>query len=237
MITYNELYDLVKHNSDRPKIDAAILYGLMVGRLDPRNHSIGDVRYRQCYNPPSREDMILHIANHILGADGVESGELPNGEYLDYCNAGDTYNATLCYHHGEYDIASCGDIYEDIENTLCEEIDDPKIWALYEVLTDNGDDIKAYDIIHDYDTTYTANGAEYLVLTETERDEAFREACESYLDDCCDIPENIRYYIDIDKYCDDVAMSDGHGHVLSPYDGCEYESIQEENYYYIYRIN
>jgi hypothetical protein len=38
-----------------------------------------------------------------------------------------------------------------------------------------------------------------------------------------DVPSNLRYYFDEDRYIDDVLRYDGRGHLLSSYDGSEEE--------------
>lgn len=53
---------------------------------------------------------------------GVESIDLPNGETLEYLNAGDTYTATLCQIDGGDCFVSCwGDEYERAEREHEEE--------------------------------------------------------------------------------------------------------------------
>ncbi len=42
---------------------------------------------------------------------------------------------------------------------------------------------------------------------------------------------------DFDHFVDDAVLSDGRGHFLSSYDGCEHEVNIKGNYYYIYRTN
>jgi hypothetical protein len=42
---------------------------------------------------------------------------------------------------------------------------------------------------------------------------------------------------DFDHFVDDAVLSDGRGHFLSSYDGCEHEVNIKNNYYYIYRTN
>lgn len=79
---------------------------------------------------------------------------------------------------------------------------------------------------------------EYLVLTDEEADEKWDEMLDSYIDDCLEIPDNVRKYFNEDKWKDDARM-DGRGHAISSYDGNETREYDEDtgDVYYIYRIN
>lgn len=79
---------------------------------------------------------------------------------------------------------------------------------------------------------------EYLVLTDDEADEKWDEELDRYIEDCLDIPENLRFYFDDEKWKSDAKM-DGRGHALSGYDGNENEVTDElsGDVYYIYRTN
>lgn len=83
-------------------------------------------------------------------------------------------------------------------------------------------------INNDYQKYYTFNDHEYLVLTDAEADELAEEYCREYLDEALDVPDNLRSYIDYEKYAIDVIEIDGRGHVLSSYDGVEYEVCLRE---------
>lgn len=78
---------------------------------------------------------------------------------------------------------------------------------------------------------------EYRVLTESEREEAAKEALQSYIDECLEIPAHIRPYFDEERWMRDALMSDGYGHTLSPYDGDEHEAQIDGEWFYIYRVN
>lgn len=87
-----------------------------------------------------------------------------------------------------------------------------------------------------YDECVFESGrGEYLVLTESERDERWDDCLEQYLDDGCvdgaDSP-----YFDRERWKNDARM-DGAGHALSSYDGSEYECKVGDEWYYIYRTN
>lgn len=85
---------------------------------------------------------------------------------------------------------------------------------------------------------YEADGAEYLVLTDSEADEKWDEYMDSYIDECVldELPENYRQYFDSEKFKKDCSY-DGRGHSLASYDGCEEVETYEGTNYYIYRIN
>ena len=84
-----------------------------------------------------------------------------------------------------------------------------------------------------YGDGFEYEGAEYLVLTDEEADEAFSEAVESYVDDCMDIPSNIRPYFDMEAFKNDVEATDGRGRFLASYDGEE----RQFGRFFIYRTN
>jgi len=77
---------------------------------------------------------------------------------------------------------------------------------------------------------------EYAVMTDSEADKAWDEALDSYIDECLDIPENVRHYFDEEKWKDDARI-DGRGHSLNHYDGGEDEANINDVDYYIYRRN
>ncbi len=85
---------------------------------------------------------------------------------------------------------------------------------------------------------YTADSGQYMVLTDSEADQAEDDSFDSYLDDCVlpDLPETAREYFDRDSWKED-AKADGRGHAISGYDGEEREVLIEGEWLYIYRIN
>lgn len=79
---------------------------------------------------------------------------------------------------------------------------------------------------------------EYRVLTDSEADEAFKEALESYEDDMMhDWPETARSYFDSERWQRDVRLGDGRGPTLAGYDGAEEEEQIDGEWYFIYRTN
>lgn len=93
-------------------------------------------------------------------------------------------------------------------------------------------------ITNSYDNTYNYSNQEYLVLTDEEADEEEDRQLDNYIEECvlCEIPNNLRGYFDDEAFKKDAKM-DGRGHILSTYDGCEYEEEVNDTYYYIYRMN
>jgi len=51
------------------------------------------------------------------------------------------------------------------------------------------------------------------------------------------IPENLRCYVDVEQWVDDVLRNDGAGNVIASYDGDEREITINGKTHYIYRIN
>jgi hypothetical protein len=113
---------------------------------------------------------------------------------------------------------------------------------------DDDDDIKPLLLVAEFGTCYLdavpvgyddcvfeANGQEWLVCDDDERESRWDDCLESYLDDGCvegaDSP-----YFNREAWKRDARM-DGAGHALSPYDGNEYECTIGGNWYYIYRLN
>lgn len=48
----------------------------------------------------------------------LESARLPDGEWLEYFNAGDPYEATICRYRGRWIVASWGDVVEAAKKRL-----------------------------------------------------------------------------------------------------------------------
>jgi hypothetical protein len=88
-----------------------------------------------------------------------------------------------------------------------------------------------------YDSyVFQVGKAEYLVLTEDERDSRWDDYLDSCLDDGGMVPGADSPYFDRDRWKDDARM-DGAGQALSSYDGNQYEFSGFGNWFYIYRTN
>lgn len=90
------------------------------GKLDPRTVEQTDKWVRRGHSNPSEIEQRLHAADVLLGTHGVEVLDSNREDFwrhapeVYYCNAGDTYAATLCYEpaYDRVTIASWGDMLE-----------------------------------------------------------------------------------------------------------------------------
>lgn len=84
---------------------------------------------------------------------------------------------------------------------------------------------------------FNVDGEEWWVMSDAEADSAAGQSLDSYIDDIImeQLPEGLRSYFDADKFKRDAILSDGRAHVLSTYDGHEYEYRINGEWYYIYR--
>ena len=115
------------------------------------------------------------------------------------------------------------------EETTEEEQEEQRAEAIKEV-TDELD-----SIVETFPNNFRYYNEDYLVLTDDEADEEEDERLNNYIDECLEIPDNIRPYFDEEAWKRDARM-DGRGHIISSYDGCEYEETVEGTTYYIYRV-
>jgi hypothetical protein len=131
--------------------------------------------------------------------------------------------------------------------------------ALMEVLG-----CKYNDVSVEWENNYAAEGKEFIVLTEEEREEAVKEyieqsvwafspsflACETELPEevfeaLCEKCESgndailrlIEKTCGIEEFIESAVSADGHAHFLNTYDGTEDETEIEGEIYYIYRTN
>jgi hypothetical protein len=76
---------------------------------------------RSCYNMPLPGDRRMAAIDETLGTHGVEAifradAGFSEAPLLTYCNAGDTYAATIVRHWGgTYAVACWGDVVESLE--------------------------------------------------------------------------------------------------------------------------
>lgn len=118
------------------------------------------------------------------------------------------------------------------------EIDDEKILALAQHLEIARDDEDILTISDAGDNRYQYGHREYLVLTDSEADDAWDKELENYIEECIlpELPEHLQSYFDNEAWKRDARI-DGRGHSLSPYDSNEYDATVEGTDYYIYRLN
>ena len=115
--------------------------------------------------------------------------------------------------------------------------DSARLAAVAEV--DGEDNALAYELTtggyYGYGNVVEVGNREYVVMDDEQADSARDEALDSYLDDGCvegaDSP-----YFDREAWKSD-ARHDGRGHILSSWDGTEYEHQINGEYLYVYRIN
>jgi hypothetical protein len=116
---------------------------------------------------------------------------------------------------------------------------DPKLLALADVLSASP--------LHISECRYGDNQfessedpGEYLVLTDSERTEAWEQSLDSYIDECIldggEFPEAYKQYFDREAWKRD-ARHDGAGHSLASYDGEERGATIDGETYYVYRVN
>ena len=91
------------------------------------------------------------------------------------------------------------------------------------------------NIVEGRSNMFSYYNEDYYVLTDSEAGEEEDRQLNNYIDECLEIPDNIRPYFDEEKWKRDARM-DGRGHIISSYDGCEYEETVEGTTYYIYRV-
>lgn len=122
-----------------------------------------------------------------------------------------------------------------------QDIDEAKIAFLAEHVGCGVEDVEPTK--WDPDCAFEAEGGEYLVLSDEEREERWGESLQNYLDECIlpELPEDFRFYFDEEAWKRD-ARNDGCGHCLATYDGNENEELVEledgsKVWVYIYRTN
>jgi len=92
----------------------------MTSESDPRDYTTVQRWLAQCYNEPSRLELIMEAINELLDTYGVEAirGRYVDGYYQDiqavYCNTGDTYDMTILLDHEteRFHVTSFGDWVE-----------------------------------------------------------------------------------------------------------------------------
>lgn len=93
--------------ANRSELEVAISTG---------KYPVTDSWYRKCFSPMQFQTAKLSIASEITECHGVEyipAGHSEKSPAIEYCNAGDTYAATLMYVSGRgYKVGCCGDIVE-----------------------------------------------------------------------------------------------------------------------------
>ena len=100
------------------------------------------------------------------------------------------------------------------------EIEKEKQEALNEAINDFRNELD--NIVEGYNNNmFSYYNEDYLVLTDEEADEEEDERLDNYIDECLEIPDNIRPYFDEEKWKRDARMD---------------EETVEGTTYYIYRV-
>lgn len=113
------------------------------------------------------------------------------------------------------------------------------VYRPYPVGEDGHEVEETDETTYGYGQGYSVDGAEYVVLTDTERDRAIHNAVESYIDDCAlpEIPEHLRSYFDYEKFRRDVDFAGEGDGMISPYDGACHEGQIDGEWFYIVRVS
>lgn len=80
---------------------------------------------------------------------------------------------------------------------------------------------------------------DYMILTDDEADDMYNDYLDNYIEECIldQIPDNLRFYFDDDRFKNDCKLEGGRGYALASYDGHEHEYYYNGTTYYIYRLN
>lgn len=116
---------------------------------------------------------------------------------------------------------------------------DEKQWAMFAYYEFDPYHIEDVDNLDIGDDEIQIGNKRYFCLTDDEADWKADEYLDDYIDDCIlsQLPNNLRYYFDSEKFKNDVLNYDGRGQQLASYDGCENEFTVNKTTYYIYRID
>lgn len=110
----------IENRLDVDRDTAKRIRGLMDGSIDPETSKAVQRWIGQCFNKPSKNEMIMCAINEAYETYGVEAIE---GEWIDnyhmniqavYCNTGDAYCDTvlLCHKRDRFMITSWGGYVE-----------------------------------------------------------------------------------------------------------------------------
>ena len=139
-----------------------------------------------------------------------------------------------------YYIANREDYDTDEEyNEAQTELDEEKEQAMNDAVQEIADELDSIREVSYSDNTFEYGSEEYEVLTDSEADDRMEEELDNYIEECI-YPEikdeHLRNYFDEEAWKSDARM-DGRGHIISRYDGCEYEEKVNDTWYYIFRQN
>lgn len=150
-----------------------------------------------------------------------------------------------CEYNGVYYV---GVTQKEIEEKLKEFFEsnneeDSKAHEEFEEWLDENTTLLEDEFENSYDDYYSYGNQEYLVLTDSEADDAAYNSVMSIWEDCYltkEVRQQLGFlenYIDLEAATEDAIKADGRGHTLASYDRKENEEKVNETYYYIYRTN
>ena len=113
--------NLLNSFKNMTKENALLIVQLANGSIsDNKFETLVSKRVDECYNRPSDVQLTMYAINKILGTYGVEGfgyysqNDIYSVDFAHYCNAGDTYLATICHDpENGYTINDWGSIYEN----------------------------------------------------------------------------------------------------------------------------
>lgn len=79
-----------------------------------RHHPVAQQRIQECYNPPKKYDVRMHVLDAIAETCGVEGTETNEG-WIDYLNTGEMYAPTIIHFQNRYYVSSLGDFIESLQ--------------------------------------------------------------------------------------------------------------------------
>ena len=144
---------------------------------------------------------------------------------------------TLCTLY--YDDGIDGDTFDGLVDYLvdcdCDDLDDQRCLVALAYCRGEGDKIGPYDVAVEYGDVISVGSADYRVLDENERDVAWDESLENYLDEC--VKGSDGPYYDRESWKHDARI-DGAGQSLACYDSEENEyRTDSDNWWFLYRVN
>lgn len=153
---------------------------------------------------------------------------------LDYCEYNEIYYAGVTQEEIEEKLE------EFLENNNRE---DTKAHEEFQEWLDENTTLLEDEFENSYDDYYSYGNQEYLVLTDSEANDAAYNSVMSIWEDCYltkEVKQQLGFlenYIDLAAATEDAIKADGRGHTLASYDGHEYYKEVDGEIYYIYRIN
>ena len=126
-------------------------------------------------------------------------------------------------------------VIEDLlENDSFEDDDEKRCLIALAWHREQGNDTGPADSVVQYDDVIKVGGADYRVLDDDEREEAWEASLESYLDECVEGANGP--YFDREAWKHDARI-DGAGHSLAGYDSSENEYRAGHDTWFLYRVN